>query len=73
MTTGAERNQIFGAVVLRHPVMVVNSQRDFGPFGFGQALGLVTGAKALAIAFSTTPPGLFFDSERDSRPVFGVS
>ena len=62
VTTGAECNQILGAVVLGHPVMVMNRQSDFGPFGFGQARYVVTGAEALATTFGTAPPGLFFDS-----------
>ncbi len=69
----AECNQILGPVVFRDAVMVMHSQSDFGPFGFSQTRAVVTGAEAVAMAFGTTPSGLFFDSERDSRPVFGIS
>ncbi|WP_261209842.1 hypothetical protein [Laspinema sp. D2d] len=61
MTTGAECNQIVGAVVLGHPVMVMNGQSDFGPFRFGEVFGRVPGAEALAATFRATPSGFFFD------------
>jgi hypothetical protein len=53
--------------------MVVHGQGDFGPFGFGQVASWVTGAEALEITFGTAPPGLFFDSQGNGAPVFGIS
>ncbi|MCT7957211.1 hypothetical protein [Laspinema palackyanum] len=61
MAGAAQRNQVFGPVVLGHPVVVMHVQGQPTPFRFGQVFSLVTGAQALATTFGATPVCLLFD------------